>query len=55
VVAAPDDNILAEQFGELTLNRRRSRRQAIADLARRHRLSANKVYQAIERAKNSGY
>jgi 16S rRNA (cytidine1402-2'-O)-methyltransferase len=54
-VAIPDDNVLAEQFGELTINKRQSRRQAIADLARRHRLSANKVYQAIERAKNSGY
>jgi 16S rRNA (cytidine1402-2'-O)-methyltransferase len=53
-VAVPNDNSLAEQFGELTVNRQQSRRQAIADLARRHRLSANEVYQAIERAKNSG-
>jgi 16S rRNA (cytidine1402-2'-O)-methyltransferase len=50
----PDDTQLAGEFGELTINRRQSRRQAIADLARRHQLSANAVYQAIERAKNSG-
>jgi 16S rRNA (cytidine1402-2'-O)-methyltransferase len=51
---APGDAELAEQLGELTIDKRQSRRQAIADLARRHRLSANAVYQAIERAKNSG-
>jgi 16S rRNA (cytidine1402-2'-O)-methyltransferase len=50
----PDDTQLADEFGELTIYRRQSRRQAIADLARRHQLSANAVYQAIERAKNSG-
>ena len=54
VAETPSDAILVEQFGELTINRRRSRRKAIADLARRHRLSANEVYQAIERGKNSG-
>jgi len=55
VVAAPEDGTLLDEFGELTINSRRTRRQAIADLARRHRLSANAVYEAIERAKNSGY
>ena len=54
VVAAPEDGTLLDEFGELTINSRRTRRQAIADLARRHRLSANAVYEAIERAKNSG-
>jgi 16S rRNA (cytidine1402-2'-O)-methyltransferase len=53
-VPAPLDDVLARQFGELTINERQSRRRAIADLARRHRLSANEVYEAIERAKNSG-
>jgi hypothetical protein len=52
--AAPRDEDLAHQFGELTINRRQSRRHAIAELARRHRLSANEVYEAIERAKTSG-
>ena len=54
VIKTPSDAILVEQFGELTINRQHSRRAAIADLARRHRLPANAVYQAIERAKNSG-
>jgi 16S rRNA (cytidine1402-2'-O)-methyltransferase len=54
VAVAPDDATLAAEFGDLTINRRVTRRRAIADLARRHRLSANMVYRAIERAKNSG-
>jgi len=52
---APDDASLAAQLGELTATTRLSRREAIAELAGRHRLSANAVYAAIERAKNSGY
>jgi 16S rRNA (cytidine1402-2'-O)-methyltransferase len=47
VVEAPSDAALVEQLGELTINRQRSKRAAIADLARRHRLSPNAVYQAI--------
>jgi 16S rRNA (cytidine1402-2'-O)-methyltransferase len=49
--ATPSDNIL---LGEITDNMGGSRRAAVADLARKHGLAPNKVYQAIERAKKSG-
>jgi 16S rRNA (cytidine1402-2'-O)-methyltransferase len=53
-VAAPTEADLAREFGELTENKGRTRRQAISDLARRHRMAPNTVYGLIERAKHSG-
>jgi len=47
----PDDNRLALELGELTESTRFTRRQAISELARRHRLPPNRVYAAVERAK----
>ena len=51
---APGDAELAAEFGELTINERQTRRAAIAALARRYGLPTNRVYQALERAKNYG-
>jgi len=41
------------EFGEMTASGKTTRRRAIAQLARRHRLSPNEVYEAIERTKKS--
>jgi 16S rRNA (cytidine1402-2'-O)-methyltransferase len=48
------DAEMARQFGELTINRGSTKRQAVAYLARKHSLAANKVYAALEHAKKSG-
>ena len=45
---------LLVEFGELTKLAKISRRGAIATLAKRHRLSANVIYELIEAAKKSG-
>ena len=50
----PSDKAIAAKFGELTINNSRTRRQAIAELARRHKLAPNLVYAALERAKKEG-
>jgi 16S rRNA (cytidine1402-2'-O)-methyltransferase len=49
--ALPSDDDIAKEFGELTANVGSTRRQAIAYLAKKHSLSANKVYAALEKAK----
>jgi 16S rRNA (cytidine1402-2'-O)-methyltransferase len=52
-IPVSDESIVA-YFGEITKNRQCSRKQAINLTARRHQLSPNQVYAAIERAKKSG-
>ena len=47
----PDDTELANQFGQITDISGISRRSALATLARKHQMSPNDVYEAIERAK----
>jgi 16S rRNA (cytidine1402-2'-O)-methyltransferase len=55
VAAEPLSNAeMAKEFGELTANKGTTKRQAIAYLARKHSLAANKVYAALEQAKKSG-
>jgi hypothetical protein len=44
---------MAREFGELTINVGSTRRQAIAYLAKKHGIAANKVYEALEKAKKS--
>jgi 16S rRNA (cytidine1402-2'-O)-methyltransferase len=53
-VAMPQPASLRLEFGELTTVRGLSRREAIAGLARKHGMSRNAVYAAIETAKQSG-
>jgi 16S rRNA (cytidine1402-2'-O)-methyltransferase len=48
------DSDLLTQFGDLTANGKLTRRQALTQLSRRHRLPPNQVYTLIERAKKSG-
>ena len=45
------DADLVREFGDMTINRRFTRRQAISAVARKHQRSPNEVYAAIERAK----
>jgi 16S rRNA (cytidine1402-2'-O)-methyltransferase len=45
------DEQLTAEFGQLTESRRLSRRAAIAEVAKRHGLTANAVYKRLERAK----
>jgi 16S rRNA (cytidine1402-2'-O)-methyltransferase len=52
--AVPSGSDLAAEFGEMTVNTAVSRRRAVAMIARRHRLSTNDVYAAIEAVKKSG-
>lgn len=47
----PDDRRIGLEFGEMTAMLRRTRRQAVAELARRYGLAPNAVYAAIERSK----
>jgi hypothetical protein len=55
VAAEPLSNAeMARQFGELTEIKGSTKRQAIAYLAKKHSLAANKVYAALEQAKKSG-
>jgi 16S rRNA (cytidine1402-2'-O)-methyltransferase len=49
--ALPDDRAIGLEFGEMTTKLRRTRRQAVAELARRYGLAPNVVYAAIERSK----
>ena len=53
VAVAPSPSELAQQFGELTATSGVTRRQAIAQLAKRYHLAANDVYNAIEISKKS--
>jgi hypothetical protein len=51
-MAATSD--LLTEFGEMTLDRALTRRKAINMLAKRHHMSPNEVYAAIEARKKSG-
>ena len=50
----PEDAEIATEFWHLIETRRLSRRMAITEVARRHRLPPNRVYEMVERAKKSG-
>ena len=50
----PDDLMIGAEFGEMTAKSRKTRRQAVAELARRYGLAPNAVYDAIERSKSHG-
>jgi 16S rRNA (cytidine1402-2'-O)-methyltransferase len=52
-IEAPADSVLLADFGEMTESRRVTRRQALTAVGRKHGLSPNKVYEALERAKKS--
>jgi 16S rRNA (cytidine1402-2'-O)-methyltransferase len=52
-VPAPDDRQILAEFGETTNYLAGSRRDAVALLASKHRMTRNDVYAAIERAKKS--
>jgi len=49
-----DDRLLLRELGEMTKMAGLTRRRALTAVARRHGLTANIVYEAIERAKKSG-
>jgi 16S rRNA (cytidine1402-2'-O)-methyltransferase len=49
--ATPTD--IASEFGELTNKNGMTRRQAMSAIARRHRISANAIYDALEKHKKS--
>jgi 16S rRNA (cytidine1402-2'-O)-methyltransferase len=51
--AAPASDIVTE-FGQLTNNNAVTRRAAISELAKRHRLSARTIYSMLENSKKSG-
>src|SRR5688572_7374301 len=48
------DEAIGLEFGEMTANRQRTRRQAVGAIARRYGLAPNAVYAAIERYKSAG-
>ena len=50
----PDDLAIGAEFGEMTAKSRKTRREAVAELARRYGLAPNAVYDAIERSKSHG-
>jgi 16S rRNA (cytidine1402-2'-O)-methyltransferase len=50
-LAPPQPRDVAREFGLLTNNRGLTRRQAIAELSKRYRLSARAVFSALEQAK----
>ena len=50
----PSDSEIAAEFGDMTDNKRLSRRRAVSEVARRYQKSTNEVYAAIERAKKYG-
>lgn len=50
----PTDAEIAYEFGLMTTESGRTRRQAIAALARKYGLSAKRAYDAVEQAKKSG-
>jgi len=47
----PTDADLIRVFGDMTINKRLTRRQAVSEVARRYQRSPNEVYAVIERAK----
>jgi 16S rRNA (cytidine1402-2'-O)-methyltransferase len=49
----PDSEVIVSEFGEMTKHESSTRRDAVANLARRHKLSVNQVYSLIEAAKKS--
>jgi 16S rRNA (cytidine1402-2'-O)-methyltransferase len=49
----PEDARILADFGEMTELRTLTRRQALTAVGRKHGLSPNKVYEALERAKKS--
>lgn len=51
--AVPDDEHFWSEFGHMVEKLRFSRRQAIAHIARAHRVPAREVYAAVERAKRT--
>jgi 16S rRNA C1402 (ribose-2'-O) methylase RsmI len=53
VVVPPGDDLLVMELGQLIDNEPLSKRKALAELGRRHQMSPNQVYDAIERAKKS--
>ena len=52
-IEPPTDSRLLADFGEMTESRTFTRRQALTAIGRKHGLSPNKVYEALERAKKS--
>jgi 16S rRNA (cytidine1402-2'-O)-methyltransferase len=52
-IGPPTDSLLLADFGEMTESRTFTRRQALTAVGRKHGLSPNKVYEALERAKKS--
>jgi len=50
----PSAELVALEFGDMTTNRRSSRRQAMATLARRYGIPTNEIYDVIESGKKSG-
>jgi 16S rRNA C1402 (ribose-2'-O) methylase RsmI len=50
-IEAPDDRVIAHEFGVMANNSGLSRREAVSATAKRLGLSARQVYAAIERAK----
>jgi 16S rRNA (cytidine1402-2'-O)-methyltransferase len=48
---APGDAWLADEFGDITENRRLSSREAVKELARRHAMKPNDVYEAVLRGR----
>jgi 16S rRNA C1402 (ribose-2'-O) methylase RsmI len=51
--APPTADEIAAEFVQLTKNARLTRRRAITEVARRHRLRPNTVYEMVERGKKS--
>jgi len=51
---SPTDRQIAVEFGEMTTNKAGTKRHVIGLLAKRHGLTPNRVYQALEAAKKSG-
>jgi len=54
VAAPPSDELLADEFGDMTASNRMSRRQAIQALAKKHGARPNDVYAAVERVRKYG-
>jgi 16S rRNA (cytidine1402-2'-O)-methyltransferase len=54
VPAAPDSETLWYEFGRLTNNGGRSRKEAIAELAEKYQLPKRQIYALVEAAKESG-
>jgi 16S rRNA (cytidine1402-2'-O)-methyltransferase len=53
ITETADDSSLLKELGQLIDKTTLSRRKALAELGRRHQMSPNQVYDAIERAKKS--